>query len=106
MSDAALTARLLPHGPLVDALDAMRARARAGAVQAPERSGIALPRDGDEEVLGLLVPHRRCTQPAPMCAGADADVVLIAPVNQIVATFLAGSGVIAGFVSGQTGGRS
>lgn len=52
IADAALTARLLPHGPLVDALDAMRARARAGAVQAPERSGIALPRDG---VL-LLMP--------------------------------------------------
>ena len=43
---------ILPHGPLVDALDAMRARARAGEVQAPERSGIALPRDG---VL-LLMP--------------------------------------------------
>lgn len=56
-----------------------------------------------EKVLWFLVPHGRRAKPPAMRARSYADVVLVAPVGQVVAAFLAGAGMVAGLVGGQAG---
>ena len=60
--------------------------------------------DGGEEILRLAVPLRRHSGSPSMRAGPDADIILVAPVSEVVAAFLPGGGVVADFVGGKAGG--
>ena len=58
-----------------------------------------------EVVFGLAVAHGCRFAPATVGSGADAEIVLVAPVGEVVAAFLPGCGVVADLVGGQAGGR-
>ena len=65
---------------------------------------VALLRHRLQPVLGLPVPQRRVPAAPPVRAGADAGVVPVAPVGEVVAAFLARPRVVADFVGRQARG--
>ena len=74
------------------------------AVQAldyPVEDAITLARDRAEEILRLLVPHRRHAPAPPMRAGANPGIILIAPIGEVVAALFARACVVAGLICGK-----
>ena len=64
---------------------------------------MAVARHRAQEVFRLLVPFGRHGAPPAMRPRTDPGIIAIAPIGQIMAAFLAGAGVIAGFIGRQTG---
>ena len=78
--------------------------ASIGESGASSAIAVAVARKSGEEVLGLAVPHGAHPEPAAVRAGADAGIIAVAPVSEVVPALLAAPRVIADLVGGHPRG--